>query len=107
MRHAVKQSTGYIIHVHTSHDKQMKVIHIYIMLKDDQKDIQASESTCQINRYRNELIYIMLKMNLYMQGDQNNHGKYRNHYAKQNKIGNQCNQHVNISNEYGNESQRK
>ena len=39
-----------------------------------------------------------------MQGDQNNHGKYRNHYAKQNKIGNQCNQHVNISNEYDNEA---
>ena len=49
----------------------------------------------------------MLTMNLYMQGDQNNHGKYRNHYTKRNKIGSQCNQHVNISNEYGNEAQRK
>ena len=66
------------------------------MLKDDRENIQASESTCQINRY--------ITMNLYMQGDQNNHGKYRNHYAKQNKIGNQCNQHVNISNEYDNEA---
>ena len=74
------------------------------MLKDDQDDIQASESMCQINRYRNESIYIMLTMNLYMQGDQNNHGKYRNHYAKRNKIGYQCNQHVNISNKYGNEA---
>ena len=46
-------------------------------------------------------------MNLYMQGDQNSHGKYQNHYAKRNKIGNQYNQHVNISNEYGNEAQRK
>ena len=79
----------------------------YIMLKDDQDNIQASESTCQINRYRNESIYVMLTMNLHMQGDQKNHGKYRNHYAKRNKIGSQCNQHVNISNEYGNEAQRK
>ena len=58
------------------------MIHIYIMLKDNQEDIQASESTCQINRHRNESIYIMLKMNLYMQDDQNNHGNHRNHYAK-------------------------
>ena len=26
------------------------------MLKDDQEDIQPSEPTCQINRYRNESI---------------------------------------------------
>ena len=51
------------------------------MLKDERESIQASESTCQINRY--------ITMNLYMQGDQNSHGKYQNHYAKQNKIGNQ------------------
>ena len=60
-----------------------------------------------MNRYRNESIYIMLTMNLYMQEDQNNRGKYQNHYAKQNKIGNQCNQHVNISNKYSNEAQRR
>ena len=46
-------------------------------------------------------------MNPYVQGDPNNHGKYQNHYAKRNKIGDQYNQHVNISNEYGNEAQRK
>ena len=69
------------------------------MLKDDQEDIQAREWTCQVNEF--------ITMSLYMQGNQNNHGKYQNHYAKQNKIGNQCNQHVNISNEYGNEVQRK
>ena len=51
------------------------------MLKDDRENIQAGESTCQINRY--------IPMNLYMQGDQNSHGKYQNHYAKRNKIGNQ------------------
>ena len=70
-----------------------KVIHIYIMLKDDQEDIQARESTCQVKRYTT--------MNSYMQGDQNNRGKYQDHYAKRNKIGNQYNQHVNMSNEYG------
>ena len=53
------------------------------MLEDDQEDIQAKESTCQIKRY--------ITMNPYMQGDQNNHGKYQNHYAKRNKIGNQYN----------------
>ena len=69
------------------------------MLKGDRENIQASESMSQINRY--------ITMNLYMQGGQNNHDKYQNHYAKRNKIGNQYNQHVNISNEYGNEAQRK
>ena len=42
-----------------------------------------------------------------MQGDQNNHGKEQNHYAKQGKMINQYNQHVKISNEYINEAQRK
>ena len=42
-----------------------------------------------------------------MQGDQNNHGKSQNHYAKQSKISNQCNQHINISNKYGNEVLKK
>ena len=42
-----------------------------------------------------------------MQGDQNNHGKEQNHYAKQGKMINQFNQHVNVSNEYDNEAQRK
>ena len=69
------------------------------MLKDDQENIYSRESTCQIKR--------CITMNPYMQGDQNNHGKYQNHYAKRNKIGDQYNQHVNISNEYGNEAQRK
>ena len=46
-------------------------------------------------------------MNSYMQGDKKNHGKYQDHYAKGNKIGNQYNQHVIISNEYDNEAQRK
>ena len=46
-------------------------------------------------------------MNPYVLDDQNNHGKYQNHYAKRNKIDNQYSQHVNISNEYGNEAQRK
>ena len=59
--------------------------------------MQVRESTCQIKPTTNP----------YMQGDQNSHGKYQNHYAKRNKIGNQYNQHVNISNEYGNEAQRK
>ena len=59
--------------------------------------MQARELACQIKPTTNP----------YMQGDQNSHGKYQNHYAKRNKIGNQYNQHVNISNEYGNEAQRK
>ena len=46
-------------------------------------------------------------MNPYMQGDQNNHGKNQNHYAKQSKISNRCNQHVNIPNKYSNEVRKK
>ena len=46
-------------------------------------------------------------MNPYVPDDPNNHGKYQNHYAKQNKIDNQYSQHVDILNEYGNEAQRK
>ena len=42
-----------------------------------------------------------------MQGDQNNHGKSQNHYAKQSKISNQSNQHVNISNKCSNEVLKK
>ena len=53
------------------------------MLKDDQENIQTSESMCQVKQY--------ITMNPYMQGDQNNHGKNQNHYAKQSKISNQCN----------------
>ena len=56
-----------------------KVIHIYIMLKDDQEDIQASESICQIKRR-------YITTNPYVQDDQNNHGKDRNHYAKRNEM---------------------
>ena len=69
------------------------------MLKDDQEDIQARESTCQVNEY--------ITTNPYVQGDQNSHGKDRNHYAKRNKMNNRYNQHVNISNKYDNEAQRK
>ena len=46
-------------------------------------------------------------MNPYVLDDPNNHGKYQNNYAKQNKIDNQYSQHVDILNEYGNEAQRK
>ena len=79
---------------HINYDNQMKS-DIDIMLENDQDNIQANESTCQIKRY--------ITMNPYMQGDQNNHGKNQNHYAKQSKISNRCNQHVNIPNEYSNE----
>ena len=99
MRHAVRQSTGYITHAYIQAMTIRMNSDKNTMLKDDRENIQASESTCQINQY--------IPMNLYMQGDQNNHGKYRNHYAKRNKIGNKYNQHVNISNKYGNEAQRK
>ena len=50
------------------------------MLKDNQEDIQARESTCQIKRYTT--------MNPYMQDDQNNHGTNQNHYAKRSKMSN-------------------
>ena len=46
-------------------------------------------------------------MNPYMQGDQNNHGKYHNDYAKQGKMINQYNQHVSVLNNHGNEEQKK
>ena len=42
-----------------------------------------------------------------MQGDQNNHGKYHNDYAKQGKMINQYNQHVSVLNNHGNEAQKK
>ena len=67
-----------------------------IILEDDQDNIQASESICRIKRY--------IIINPYMQGDQNNHGKDQNHYAKRNKMNSWYNQHVNISNEYDNEA---
>ena len=46
-------------------------------------------------------------MNPYMQGGQNNHGKYQNDYAKQGKMINQYNQHVSVLNNHGNEAQKK
>ena len=46
-------------------------------------------------------------MNPYMQGDQNNHGKNQNHYAKRNKMSNRYNQNVNILNKYSNEAHKK
>ena len=70
-----------------------------IMLEEDQDNIQASESICRIKRY--------IITNPYMRGDKNNHGKNQNHYAKQSKISNRCNQHVNIPNKYSNEAQKK
>ena len=109
-RHAIIQKKGshatcnqamnriYHSCTHTNYDNQIKSDTI-IMPKDDRENIQARWSTCQVNEY--------ITMSLYIQGDQNNHGKYRNHYAKRNKIGNQCNQHINIPNEYDNEVQRK
>ena len=70
-----------------------------IMLKDDQDNIQENESTCQVKWY--------IMMNPYMQGDQNNHGKNQNHYAKRNKMSNRYNQNVNILNKYSNEAHKK
>ena len=70
-----------------------------IMLKEDQDNIYARELTCQIKWYTT--------MNPYMQGDQNNHGKNQNHYAKWNKMSNLYNQHINIPNKYSNEVQKK
>ena len=70
---------------HTNYDNQMKS-DTDIMLEDDRDNIRARESICRIKRY--------IKINLYMQDDQNNHGKNQNHYAKQSKISKRCNQHV-------------
>ena len=56
--------------------------------------MQARESTCRIKPTTNP----------YMQGGQNNHGKYQNHYTKRNKISNQYNQHANTSNEHDNQA---
>ena len=66
------------------------------MLKDDQDNIQEKESTHQVERYTT--------MSLYMWSEQNNHGKNQSHYAKQDKILNQYNQHINVSNDYSNEA---
>ena len=66
------------------------------MLKDDQDNIQARELIHQVKWYTT--------MNLYMWGDQNDHGKNQSHYAKQEKILNQYNHHINVSNDYSNEA---
>ena len=56
----------------------------------------ASESTCQVK--------LCTMASLYMWNDQNEHGKKQDHYAKQCKIIDQYNQHINLLNEYGNEA---
>ena len=48
------------------------------MLKDDQDNIQASESTHRVRWY--------IVVSLCVWGDQNNHGKNQSHYAKQGKM---------------------
>ena len=50
MQHAIKQSTGYITHAHAKAITIRMNGDTNIMLKDDQDNIQASESMCQINR---------------------------------------------------------
>ena len=68
MQHIVKQSTNIspkftqVVTFKTNNDKDS-------MLKDDQYNIQAKASTCQVKRYTT--------MNLCMRGDQNKHGKIR------------------------------
>ena len=68
MQHIVKQSTNIspkftqVVTFKTNNDKDS-------MLKDDQYNIQAKESTCQVKQYTT--------MNLCMRGDQNKHGKIR------------------------------
>ena len=68
MQHIVKQSTDIspkstqVMTFKTDNDKDN-------MLKDDQYNIQARESICQVKRYTT--------MNLCMRGDQNKHGKIR------------------------------
>ena len=51
MQHTVKQNTGYITHGHAEAMTIRMNDDTNIMLKDGQYNIQASESTCQINRY--------------------------------------------------------
>ena len=80
MQHTVKQSTRYITHVHIQAMMIKMNNDTNFMLKDNQEDIQARESTCQIKRYTT--------MNPYMQDDQNNHGTNQNHYAKRSKMSN-------------------
>ena len=68
MQHTFKQSTDIspkstqTMTFKTNNDKDN-------MLKDDQYNIQARESICQVKRYTT--------MNLCMRGDQNKHGKIR------------------------------
>ena len=47
MRHAVRQSTGYITHVYIQVVTIKMNNDMNIMLKDDREDIQVRESTCQ------------------------------------------------------------
>ena len=99
MQHTVKQSTRYITHVHIQAMMIKMNNDTNFMLKDNQEDIQARESMCQIKQYTT--------MNPYMQDDQNNHGTNQNHYAKRSKMSNRYNQHVNIPNKYSNEVQKR
>ena len=98
MPHAVKQSTKYIIHVHIQAMTIKMNSDTDSILKDDQDNIQASESTHQVRWY--------IVVSLCMWSDQNNHDKNQSHYAKQGNKINQYNQHVNVSNEYSNEEQK-
>ena len=55
--------------------------------------------SCQIEWYT--------MVSLYIWGNQNKHGQNHNDYAKQGKMINQYNQHVNVLNKHGNEAQKK
>ena len=72
MQHTVKQGIEYITPIYIQAMTIEMNSDTDIMLKDDQENIWPRESTCQIKPTTNP----------YMQGDQNNHGKYQNHYTK-------------------------
>ena len=67
-----------------------------VMLEEDQDSIQCKWVNMSSQMmYNGESIHV---------NDQNEHGKNQDHYAKQCKIIDQYNQHINVSNEYGNEA---
>ena len=69
------------------------------MNHENQDNITQKNQSCQIKRYTMSSLYIW--------SDQNKTWQNQSHYAKQGKMNNQHNQHINVSNKYSNEAREK
>ena len=98
-------------HATYSHAKQVYIIQIYTQANQEEylgtiacsmkiKIIYNRENqSCQIKWYTMSSLYIW--------SDQNKTWQKQSHYAKQGKMSNQHNQHINVSNKYSNEAREK